>query len=138
MNRSRGKMCSLQPLDTLCYTLSRCSTLCHVVLSCATLYHVVPLCATRCVMLCHVVPRCATLYYCGVRQSSELRKYQISQSEIPSGDVKCGTFHSETRGFAKHLQSRKVTSPDGKMPEAIGNLVLFFFYLLVVSLDICG
>ena len=75
---------------------------------------------------------------CGVRQSSELRKYQISQSEIPSGDVKCGTFHSETRGFAQHLGSRKVTSPDGKMPEAIGNLVLFFFYLLVVSLDICG
>ena len=73
MPRSGGKMCSLQPLDTLwlgcvtlCHVVPRCTTLCHavahVVLCCATLYHVVPRCATRCVMLCHVVSRCATLY----------------------------------------------------------------------------
>ena len=50
MLRSGGEMSSLQPFDTLCYVVLRCTTLCHVV----------PRCATQCVMLCHVVPRCTT------------------------------------------------------------------------------
>ena len=54
------------------------------------------------------------LCICGVRRSSELRKYQISQSEIPSGDVQCGKSHLEIRGFEKHIGNGKVTSPTGK------------------------
>ena len=48
-------MCSLQPLDTLCYAVPRCVTLWHVELRCTTLHHVashVVLCSAT---LCHVV-----------------------------------------------------------------------------------
>ena len=78
---------------------------------------------------------CRLMWCSAVVGITEIPNFPI---EIPSGDVKCGKSHSEIRGFAKHIESWKVTSPDEEMPEAIGNLVSFFFYFLVVSLDICG
>ena len=73
---------------------------------------------------------------CGVRGSSELRKYQISHSEIPSGDVECRKSHLEIRGFAKHIESRKVTSQTGNAILLV-KLFCFFPTYFFVLLDIC-
>ena len=79
---------------------------------------------------------CSDLYICGVRGSSELRKYQISHSEIPSGDVKSGKSHLEIRGFEKHIENGE-SDVTNRKSNLVGKDVLFFFYFLIVLLDIC-
>ena len=73
----------------------------------------------------------------GVQRSWELQKYRISQSEILFSTVVSGKSHLESRGFAKHIENGESDVTDRKS-NLIGNFVLFFFYFLIVLLDICG
>ena len=64
--------------------------------------------------------------WCGVRGSSELRKYQISQSEILFDTVVSGKSHLEIRGFEKHIENGE-SDITNRRSNLIGKLVLVFF-----------